>query len=110
MQLKNSRSKLHISTILKIIVLILFIVVIARLAIWENQYYKSQEGKERIEPRTSGDISIDSTDVDETIITNDQKQNYIVAADQPRFLSIEKIGVNNERNRRRRYRSPTQHF
>ena len=90
MQLKNTRSKLHISTILKIIVLILFIVVIARLAIWENQYYKSQEGKERIEPRTSGDISIDSTDVDETIITNDQKQNYIVAADQPRFLSIEK--------------------
>ena len=86
MQLKNTRSKLHISTILKIIVLILFIVVIARLAIWENQYYKSQEGKERIEPRTSGDISIDSTDVDETIITNDQKQNYIVAADQPRFL------------------------
>ena len=97
MQLKNSRSKLHISTILKIVVLILFMVVIARLAIWENQYYKSQEGKERIEPRTSGDISIDSTDVDETIITNDQKQNYIVAADQPRFLSIEKIGVNNAR-------------
>lgn len=97
MQLKNSRSKLHISTILKIIILILFMVVIARLAIWENQYYKSQEGKERIEPRTSGDISIDSTDVDETIITNDQKQNYTVAADQPRFLSIEKIGVNNAR-------------
>ena len=97
MQLKSSRSKLHISTILKIVVLILFMVVIARLAIWENQYYKSQEGKERIEPRTSGDISIDSTDVDETIITNDQKQNYIVAADQPRFLSVEKIGVNNAR-------------
>ena len=78
MQLKNSRPKLRISTILKIILLILFMGVIARLVVWENHYYKSQQGKERIEPRTTGDISTDSTDVDETIITNDQKQNYIV--------------------------------
>lgn len=97
MQLKNSRPKLQISTILKIILLILFMGIVARLVIWENHYYKSQEGKERIEPRSTGDISTDSTDVDETIITNDQKQNYLVANDHPRFLSIEKIGVNNAR-------------
>ena len=97
MQLKNSRPKLQISTISKIILLILFMGIVARLVIWENHYYKSQEGKERIEPRSTGDISTDSTDVDETIITNDQKQNYLVANDHPRFLSIEKIGVSNAR-------------
>ena len=97
MALSTPNTKPRISTIIKIIFLICLAGIIARLAIWESHYYKSQEGKERIEPRTTGDISADSTNVDETIITNDQKQSYIVAADQPRFLNIEKIGIHNAR-------------
>lgn len=97
MQLKNSRLKLHISTILKIIILILFMVVIARLAIWENQYYSSQEGRTRIMPRTPGDVSTDSTDVDESIISEQQISDHIVPSNHPRFLTIEKISVKNAR-------------
>ncbi len=97
MALSTPNTKPRISTIIKIIFLICLAGIIARLAIWESHYYKSQEGKERIEPRTTGDISADSTNVDETIITNNQKQSYIVAADQPRFLNIEKIGIHNAR-------------
>ena len=97
MALSTPNTKPRISTIIKIIFLICLAGIIARLAIWESHYYKSQEGKERIEPRTTGDISADSTNVDETIITNDQKQSYIVTADQPRFLNIEKIDIHNAR-------------
>lgn len=97
MALSTPNTKPRISTIIKVVLLVCIFGIVLRLAIWENNYYKTQEGKERIEARTTGDISTDSTDVDETIITNEQKQEYTVAADQPRFLTIEKIGVHNAR-------------
>lgn len=99
MNLQNQKIKINFGKILTIIFILFFIAVVVRLSTWENDYYKNQEGKERITPRTTGDVSTDSTDVDETVVTQEQTQKYSVAADRPRFLTIEKISVHNARIR-----------
>ncbi|MBQ9020360.1 class F sortase [Candidatus Saccharibacteria bacterium] len=40
---------------------------------------------------------ITTTEVDETDVTDNEKMEYTVAADMPRYLSIEKLGVTNAR-------------
>ena len=97
MALQRQRKNLKISFIFKAILFCVLAGTIIRLSIWESNYYKSEEGKERITPRVSGDISTDSTDLDETIISSEQITNYTVAADKPRFLSIERISIKNAR-------------
>ena len=82
MNLQNQKIKINFGKILTIIFILFFIAVVIRLSTWENDYYKNQEGKERITPRTTGDVSTDSTDVDETVVTQEQTQQYTVAADQ----------------------------
>ena len=64
MNLQNQKIKINFGKILTIIFILFFISVVIRLSTWENDYYKNQEGKERIAPRTTGDVSTDSTDVD----------------------------------------------
>ncbi len=63
-----------------------------RVAIWEHNYYNEKEGSERAVATQVG-----TQDVDETEVTEEQKAEYIVAPDQPRYLSIEKLNVNNAR-------------
>jgi len=97
MELKSQHRNLKISLIFKIILLIALIGIIVRIAIWENYYYHHEEGRERSTPRVFGDVSTDSTDVDETIPTEESKQNYYVDPDKPRYLTIEKISLHNAR-------------
>lgn len=91
------RYRLDPALIIKVILALLILIFIIRVSVWEDHYYKSEEGKERITPRSAGDISTDSTDVDETIITQEESAAYVVAADKPRFMTIEKIGIHNAR-------------
>ena len=97
MALSTPNPKPRAGTIFKIILLIFILSIAVRITTWENQYYKSEEGKERIAPRSAGDISTDSTDVDETVIPQEEVAAYTVAADKPRYLTIEKISVHNAR-------------
>jgi len=67
---------------------------VARILIWEHFYYQEKEGSERA---TSVSVSETTEDVDETDVTDDDKNSYVVAADRPRFLSIEKLGIDRAR-------------
>ena len=97
MALSTPNPKPRAGVIFKVILLIFIVGIAVRITTWENQYYKSEEGKERIAPRSAGDISTDSTDVDETVIPQEEVAAYTVAADKPRYLTIEKISVHNAR-------------
>ena len=97
MALSTPNPKPRAGAVFKVILLIFIVGIAVRITTWENQYYKSEEGKERIAPRSAGDISTDSTDVDETVIPQDEVAAYTVAADKPRYLTIEKISVHNAR-------------
>lgn len=71
---------------------ILFIIFFIRVAVFENNYYREKEGSERAEA-----VVVDSEQLDETKPTETELQEYIVAKDQPRFLSIDKLGIKNSR-------------
>ena len=65
-----------------------------RVIIWEYNYYNDKEGSERA--AAVNDV-VNVTEVDETDVTDKDKAEYVVAADKPRYLSIEKLNVHNSR-------------
>lgn len=81
----------------KIIWGIIFSVIaifVLRVALWERQYYDEKEGSPRA---TAVSTQEQAVEVDETEITDSDRENYKVAAEKPRFLSIESIGVKDSR-------------
>lgn len=93
MQLPGMRN-LHIkpSWIVWGIILLLVIGFILRVAIWERNYLARMEGSER--EVIAEEYYDGGEEVDETVPEVD---TYHVAADRPRFLSIESLGINNAR-------------
>ena len=80
--------------ILGLLVLFLLILVV-RVAIWENHYYKEKEGSARAiaeQVQAPGEQVVDETEV-----TDDERSQYTVAAELPRFLTVEKLGIYNAR-------------
>lgn len=75
-------------TIFLIIVAIIWI----RLATWENDYYNRMEGSER-----AAVISVDNSTLDESDVTDDDKNSYSVRAGYPRFLSIPALSIDRAR-------------
>lgn len=71
---------------------VLFLVFLIRVAVFENDYYSGKEGTERAVIEQSG-----GQELDETKPTDDEVKEYIVAPDEPRYLSIEKLGVSKSR-------------
>lgn len=75
--------------IIGLLVLIFFI----RVATWEADYYAQMEGSER-------DVT-ETVDWQEELVeeepTVEEVREYVVAADRPRYLSIEKLGISNAR-------------
>lgn len=96
MALKFSWKKYR-STIIWGIIGILFVAILLRLIIWEHNYYSSKEGSTRIAPINNTIAPEDAEEVDETDVTNDDKNNYKVAPNKPRFLSIAKLGIDRAR-------------
>lgn len=87
MGLSLSKWKKYLSKIFLILLGVVFVAFIARVIIWENHYYREKEGSER-------EVATVSTEeVDETDVTANDLANYKVAADRPRIMTIEKIGV-----------------
>src|SRR5574344_1438851 len=90
--------KKWISRIFWTIVCIALAAFIIRVAIWENNYYKSKEGSVRATVISSNtEPAADSSDVDISEISEQDIKSYTVAADSPRYLSIEKLGISNAR-------------
>ncbi len=94
----------HIKKILGKVAFALFIALIAfffiKTAVWEYYYYNEKEGSERapvvsVDP----DAVIEVQEVDEAEVTVEQRIEWTVPADEPRYLSIEKLGIYNARVR-----------
>lgn len=89
--------KIHfkISHIIGAILVILLIGFIARVAIWEHDYFDRMEGSER-DVVTMIEVD-EGEEVDEERPTETQIAEYIVAPDKPRYFSIPSLGINNAR-------------
>lgn len=86
-------SRTLISKILLGIILFCLTFFFARTAIWEYKYYKEKEGSSRATTETV----TEEEPVDETEVTEEQRAEYSVPADHPRYLTIEKLGIKNAR-------------
>ncbi len=84
-------------TILRWGVIVLLVVLLAiffvRVAVWEDAYYREKEGSERVEV-----VAIEEPEeLVEVKPTEEEVTEYIVAADRPRYLTVEKLGIYNAR-------------
>ena len=92
--------KRYIPKILVGILAVLFVAFIVRVAVWERQYYAEKEGSERA-VEVIGDIDTgdddDDEEVSEEVVTEKMQSEYKVAADKPRYLYIDKLGIKKAR-------------
>ncbi|MFV0485298.1 MAG: class F sortase [Candidatus Saccharimonadales bacterium] len=68
-----------------------------KVFVWEQIYYGEKEGSLRA---IAGPATVDyeeETEVEEEEITEAQIREHIVAADEPRYLTIERLGTRNAR-------------
>ncbi len=70
---------------------LLFLIFLVRVATFENSYYNEKQGSERAVVETSEEELIEEKPTEEEV------QEYKVAADRPRYLTVEKLGVTNAR-------------
>ena len=94
LKVKKSCKKYLPYVIWGVVILVLGTLVL-RVAIWEKNYYEEKEGSERAVAGVVGDV--DSSEVSDEVVTEEMQREYTVAADKPRYLTIEKIGVKNAR-------------
>lgn len=94
MNLEDSRTL--ISKILLGLILFCLTFFFARTALWEYSYYNEKEGSLRRVAETVEEAA-EVVEVDETEVTDAQRTEYTVPADQPRYLTIEKLGIRNSR-------------
>ncbi len=80
------------------IILAVLGICLLKIAVWEHHYYSSLEGTTRATSDTTTNAPVEtSEDVDESDVTEQMKQAWKVAADKPRFLSIESLGIDRAR-------------
>lgn len=89
------KRKLPISKIIWLIILAIAVGFFTKVWLWENSYYSSKEGAERVVAINNSNTA--EPEVDETVPTEEEVANYNVAPDRPRYLSIPAIGVNKSR-------------
>lgn len=77
---------------------IALVLCLAKVAVWEHSYYAEKEGSARAVAVNNTIAPEDTSEtVDENDISDAEKTAHIVAADRPRYLSIEKLGIVNAR-------------
>ncbi len=79
------------------VIVLMLATFIIRVAIWEADYYSRMEGSERKIVDSSTSVPDSVEDVDETNVDEFMKAAHQVAADRPRFLSIEKLSIDRAR-------------
>ena len=87
--------KRYIPKIILGIIGVVLLGFILRVAIWEANYYREKEGSERSISEVVGDM--DDEELSDEEITETQKKEYTVPADQPRYMSIPKLGISRAR-------------
>ena len=92
LKIKGYRQIIKISiTALIVILLAIFLI---RVSVFEHNYYQEKEGSERSVAATT---ESEPEELVEVAPTTAEVKEYRVAADRPRFLSIEKLGIVNAR-------------
>lgn len=67
-----------------------------RVAVWEDGYYREMEGSERVEVAKEEKAS-ESEELIEEPPTEEEVYEYVVAEDQPRYLTVPALGIYNAR-------------
>lgn len=91
--------KIHLkpAQIVAIAIILIFAIFFGRVAIWEHNYLLAMEGSERDVVETSDGVYEGDDDVDTTEPSETQIDEYHVAADKPRYLTIRSVGIYNAR-------------
>lgn len=87
--------KTYIPKIIFAIIIVLIAAFCLKVKIWEDNYYREKEGSERAVPQVIGDL--ESTEVSEAEVTDQERAEYTVAPDKPRYLYIDKLGIKKAR-------------
>jgi len=74
---------------------IIFLVFFVRVATFEASYYGEKEGSERVIAETVAEAEEEELIEEEP--TEQEVREYIVAPDRPRYLSVDKLGINKTR-------------
>ncbi len=93
MSLKIFNFKKYLLIFGKFLLLAAILGFFLRVALWEKHYYTTKEGSQRMTPT----VNNSATEVDETMPTSTELEEYTVAPDRPRYLSIEKLSIKNAR-------------
>ena len=81
--------KWSIWAVLVVLVSIFFI----RVVTWEDAYYREKEGSKR----SITEDSVEEEELIEVKPTEEEVYEYTVAPDRPRYLTVNKLGINNAR-------------
>lgn len=84
-----------VAKIINATLLLLLVACVARVFIWEHNYYQRMEGSTRSTAPATSDIR--TRNVDESDVSKSKRKAHIVPPDQPRFLSIARLKVKNAR-------------
>lgn len=79
-------------TVISLLIVLVFGFFI-RVAVWEEAYYSGMEGTERA---VAAQVE-EEEELIEVEPTEEEVAEYVVAADRPRYLTIEKLGVSKAR-------------
>lgn len=91
MTLKISNGRMVLKWAVISLFAVLFLIFFVRVVIFENQYYNEKEGSERAIQMDMGDELV------EVAPTEQEVKEYTVLADRPRYLSIDRLDINNAR-------------
>lgn len=93
MSLKISNYKRIIKWVFWSVLGILLVIFLIRVASFEANYYDAKEGSER--------AIVEEEEEEEELVevepTKEEVKEYTVAADRPRYLTVEKLGINKAR-------------
>lgn len=94
LEVKKSIKK-YIPKVLLVILIIVAGYFFLKVKIWEDKYYAEKEGSQRATAPVTGDIDV--TEVSEEEVTIVQRNQYTVDPDKPRYLYIDKLGIDKAR-------------
>lgn len=76
-----------------VVVSVLIFAFFIRVVTWEDAYYKEKEGSERDVVAEQQAREDEREELDETVPTEEEITEYVVAPDRPRYLTINKLNV-----------------
>lgn len=93
MSLKINNWRTIVKWVIYTLLLILLLIFVVRVLVFEHNYYNEKEGSERV----TMSLADPAEDLIEQPPTTTEVAEYTVAADKPRYLTVEKLGVDKAR-------------